>query len=251
MLNFLYWWIYMSYRPLPTTLTDRCIMFYPQSARSFSEKEIPVTGLLITATLIGAYLLGSIPTAFIIGKFRKGTDIREVGSKNMGAMNVIYNVGFWWGALVLLIDIGKGVIAMVVAKMLLMPDIPLAYYAAGVVVILGHNFPVFLRFRGGKGGATAVGVLSFLMFPAGFLVGLVTFGLFMLITRFPTLSYGIGLLTFPFVGWLHYHNGNWVIFSAIVVAIPFIRYIPRLKEIYKKAGNLGHAIRRKNLKDRF
>ena len=240
----------MSYRPLPT-LTDRCIMFYPQSARSFSEKEIPVTGLLITATLIGAYLLGSIPTAFIIGKFRKGTDIREVGSKNMGAMNVIYNVGFWWGALVLLIDIGKGVIAMVVAKMLLMPDIPLAYYAAGVVVILGHNFPVFLRFRGGKGGATAVGVLSFLMFPAGFLVGLVTFGLFMLITRFPTLSYGIGLLTFPFVGWLHYHNGNWVIFSAIVVAIPFIRYIPRLKEIYKKAGNLGHAIRRKNLKDRF
>jgi len=54
--------------------------------------------------------------------------------------------------LVLVIDIGKGVIAMVIAKMLLMPDIPLAYYAAGVVVILGHNFPVFLRFRGGKGG---------------------------------------------------------------------------------------------------
>ena len=208
-----------------------------------------MTGLLIAATIIGAYLLGSIPSAYIIGKFRKGTDIRTVGSKNMGAMNVIYNVGFWWGALVLAIDIGKGVIAMFIAKILNIPE--LAYYATGVVVILGHNFPVFLKFRGGKGGATAVGVLSYLMFPVGFLVGLGVFALFMLITRFPTLSYGIGLLTFPFVGWLHYHNGNWVIFSAIVVAIPFIRYIPRLKEIYKKAGNLGHAIRRKNLKDRF
>ena len=208
-----------------------------------------MTAFLITVTLIGAYLLGSIPTAYIIGKFRKGTDIRKVGSKNMGAMNVIYNVGFWWGALVLAIDIGKGVVAMVIAKVLNIPE--LAYYATGVVVILGHNFPVFLKFCGGKGGATAVGVLSFLMFPFGFLIGLGVFGLLMLITRFPTLSYGIGLLSFPFVGWLHYHNGNWVIFSAIVVAIPFIRYIPRLKEIYKKAGNLRHAVQRKNLKDRF
>ena len=208
-----------------------------------------MTAFLIAGTLIGAYLLGSIPTAYIIGKFRKGTDIRKVGSKNMGAMNVIYNVGFWWGALVLAIDIGKGVIAMLIAKHLKIPE--LAYYATGVVVILGHNFPVFLKFRGGKGGATAVGVLSYLMFPFGFLIGLGVFALLMLITRFPTLSYGIGLLSFPFVGWLHYNNGNWVIFSAIVVAIPFIRYIPRLKEIYKKAGNLRHAVQRKNLKDRF
>ena len=144
-----------------------------------------MTGLLITATLIGAYLLGSIPTAFIIGKFRKGTDIREVGSKNMGAMNVIYNVGFWWGALVLVIDIGKGVLAMVIAKMLLMPEIPLAYYAAGIVVILGHNFPVFLKFRGGKGGATAVGVLSFLMFPVGFLSGVGHFWIVYVNNPFP------------------------------------------------------------------
>ena len=208
-----------------------------------------MTSLLIAATLLGAYLVGSIPTAYLIGKFKKGTDIREVGSHNMGAMNVIYNVGFWWGALVMTIDIGKGVLTMAVAKLLNIPE--LAYYAAGIVVILGHNFPIFLKFRGGKGGATAVGVLSFLMFPFGFLIGLGVFCLLMAITRFPTLSYGIGLVVFPFVGWLHYHNGNWVIFSAIVVAIPFIRYIPRLKEIYKKAGNLGHAIRRKNLKDRF
>ncbi len=208
-----------------------------------------MTGILIAATLIGAYLLGSIPTAYIVAKFRKKTDIREVGSRNMGAMNVIYNVGFWWGLLTLAVDIGKGIIAMLTANLLNIPD--LAYYATGVVVILGHNFPVFLKFRGGKGGATAVGVLSYLMFPFGFLVGLGIFALLMAVTRFPTLSYGVGLLSFPFSAWLHYDKWEWIVFSAVVVAIPFIRYIPRLKEIYNKAGNLRHAVQRKNLKDRF
>lgn len=208
-----------------------------------------MSGLLIAGTLIIAYLLGSIPTAYIVGKLRKKTDIREIGSRNMGAMNVIYTVGFWWGALVLAVDIGKGVIAMFIANILNIPEI--AYYATGIVVILGHNFPVFLKFRGGKGGATAVGVLSYVMFPFGFLVGLGIFALLMLITRFPTLSYGIGLLSFPFSAWLHNDKWEWVVFSAIVVAIPFVRYIPRLKEIYKKAGNLRHAVQRKNLKDRF
>jgi len=69
----------------------------------------------------------------------------------MGAMNVIYNVGFWWGALVMVIDIGKGVMAMGIAKELLLPHSELAYYAAGIIVILGHNFPVFLKFSRGKG----------------------------------------------------------------------------------------------------
>ena len=109
-----------------------------------------MTGLLIAATLIGAYLLGSLPSAYIIGKFKKGTDIRKIGSKNMGAMNVIYNVGFWWGALVMFMDIGKGVLVMWGAQKLLLPHSALAYYAAGIIVILGHNFPVFLKFRGGK-----------------------------------------------------------------------------------------------------
>jgi glycerol-3-phosphate acyltransferase PlsY len=210
-----------------------------------------VTALLITAILIGAYLLGSIPSAYIVGKLKKGTDIREIGSKNMGGMNVLYNVGFWWGLLVMAIDIGKGVLTMAVAYKLLLPNNALAYYAAGIVVMLGHNFPVFLKFRGGKGGATAVGILSYMMFPFGFLIGLGVFGILMLITRFPTLSYGIGLISFPLVAWLHYHNGNWVLFSVIIVAIPFIRYVPRAKEIYKKAGNVGHALKRKNMKDRF
>jgi glycerol-3-phosphate acyltransferase PlsY len=89
------------------------------------------------------------------------------------------------------------------------------------------------------------------MFPFGFLVKLGIFALLLLITRFPTLSYSIGLLNFPFSAWLQYDKWEWIVFSTIVVAIPFIRYVPRLKEIYCKAGNLRHAVQRKNLKDRF
>jgi len=209
-------------------------------------------GLLIAATLIGAYLLGSIPTAYIVAKFRKGTDIRDVGSKNMGGMNVVYNVGFWWGILTIAVDISKGVLAMAIAhwfKHAFGLPVP-AYFATGIAVMLGHNFPIFLKFRGGKGGATAVGILCYIL-PWGCLIGVTIFGILMLITRFPTLSYGIGLLCFPFVAWLIYHRVDWIVFSVIVIAIPFVRYIPRVREIYQKAGNVRHALQRKNLKDRF
>jgi glycerol-3-phosphate acyltransferase PlsY len=60
-------------------------------------------------------MLGSIPTAYIVGKLRKRTDIRQVGSRNMGAMNVFYTVGFWWGIMVLAVDIGKGMAALAIA----------------------------------------------------------------------------------------------------------------------------------------
>jgi acyl phosphate:glycerol-3-phosphate acyltransferase len=208
-----------------------------------------MTGLYIAISLIAAYLLGSIPTAYVVGRFRKDMDIRDVGSKNMGAMNVIYSVGFWWGALVLVVDIMKGVAAMAIADAFNIPE--LAYYATGVIALLGHNFPIFLKFRGGKGGATAVGVLTYTMFPFGFFIGLGVFVLLLAITRFPTLSYGVGLIGFIFAAWLHYNNWHWVVFSIVLVAIPFIRYIPRVKEIYGKAGNLKNAIRRKSIKDRY
>ena len=65
--------------------------------------------------LILAYLIGSFPSAFIIAKLRKGVDIRQVGSRNMGAMNTFYKVGFWWGMLVLVLDIGKGALAVAAA----------------------------------------------------------------------------------------------------------------------------------------
>ena len=111
--------------------------------------------------ILCAYLIGSFPTAYIVGRLRRGIDIREVGSRNMGAMNVVYTIGVAYGILVLIVDIAKGVAAILLAQWLGTPfEIQLA---AGATAVIGHGFPVFLKFRGGKGGATCVGVIGCLI----------------------------------------------------------------------------------------
>jgi glycerol-3-phosphate acyltransferase PlsY len=208
-----------------------------------------VTVFFIAIALVGAYLLGSIPTAYIIGRIRKNTDIRQVGSKNMGAMNVFYTVGFMWGLLVLVVDVGKGVLAMALAEALKVPMV--VELIAGGLVVLGHSFPVFLKFRGGKGGATCIGVLIFLMKPWSVLIYAGLFGLIFLITRVPTISYGFAFICFPFIAWFMYHRWDWAIFSILLLMIPFIRYIPRIKEMRDKAGGWGRVLKRKSVADRF
>jgi acyl phosphate:glycerol-3-phosphate acyltransferase len=210
---------------------------------------------LSVIALILAYLLGAFPSAFIVAKLSKGIDIRQVGSHNMGAMNTFYKVGFWWGMLVLFLDIGKGALAVAAAWQLVkIADIQLASYmqlAAGFVAVLGHSFPVFLRFKGGKGGASCIGILVYLM-PWGIPAYLGLFGLFLLITRFPTMSYSIAFLCFPFLAAFLYHSVPYIIISLVLLLIPVIRYIPRVKEMRANAGgNLKHVAMRKNLKDRL
>ena len=198
--------------------------------------------------IIISYLIGSFPAAYLMGRFRKGIDIRKVGTRNMGAMNVIYNVGMAEGILVLFIDAIKGAAAVFLARWLGTPhEIQLA---AGAVAVIGHGFPVFLKFRGGRGGATVVGVVAFLM-PWVLVIGLPLFGLIMLITRFPTFSYGLALTCCPFVAWLIYHSAEYVIFSIILLLIPTIKYIPRIKEMRSTGGNWRRVVFRRSLKDRF
>jgi len=203
---------------------------------------------VITLTITGAYFLGSIPSAYISGRLRKGIDIRQVGSRNMGAMNVFYSIGFISGLLVLLVDIGKGAAAIALARLLEVP-VPVEFIA-GAVAVIGHSFPVWLKFRGGRGGAPLIGVLVFLM-PWGLPIAFGIFLFLLLITRFPTLSYSIALISFPFVAWLIYDNGNYVLYSSLMLLIPLIRYIPRIKEMRSKGGSWKHVALRRNLKDRF
>jgi acyl phosphate:glycerol-3-phosphate acyltransferase len=203
---------------------------------------------LSVVALIVAYLLGSIPTAYIIGRMRKGTDIRQVGSRNMGAMNTFYSVGFWWGALVLFADIGKGAASIAIAQALGLNQY--VVFAAGLLAIIGHNLPLFLKFKGGKGGATAIGVLIYLM-PWSIVICGGLFLALLLITRAPTISYGICFFFFPFVAWLVYHDTPLVVYSIIVGLIPLLRYIPRLQEMRKTGGSWLRVFKRKGLKDRF
>jgi glycerol-3-phosphate acyltransferase PlsY len=204
--------------------------------------------LFIAIALVAAYLIGSIPPAYITGRLIKGIDIRQVGTRNMGAMNVFYQVGFAAGLLVLAVDIGKGAAAVALARWLGVPEI--AAWLAGAAAVIGHNFPVFLKFHGGRGGATCIGILVFLM-PWAIPIYLAIFGIVLLLTRFPTVSYSIALLCFPFIGWLIYHQWELAVYSAGLLLLPAIKYIPRIKEMRAKAGSWRHVFLRRGLKDRF
>jgi len=204
--------------------------------------------LFIVIALICAYLLGSLPSAYLMARFRKGIDIRGVGSKSMGAMNVFYKVGFAEGIVVLALDIGKGAAAIALARWLGVPMIIELF--AGVAAVIGHSYPVWLKFRGGRGGATTIGILIFLM-PWGIPIYLAIFGLGLLTTHFPTLSYSIAFLCFPFIAWLIYHSGVLVAFSVGILLLPLLKYIPRIKEMRAAGGSWRHVLLRRNLKDRL
>jgi len=212
---------------------------------------------IVIAIVIG-YLLGSIPSAYLAGRLRKGVDIREVGSKNMGAMNVYYEVGLVEAVLVTLVDLGKGVGAILLVRWLL--DIPPGFEPltglTGVAAVIGHVFPVFLKFRGGKGAATAIGILLFLM-PWAVPFLFIVFAIALRITRNPTFSYSLILIVFPFVaGFIYvdrYGEPLALVFYSIGLGVFLgIQYIPRIKEMHSKAGgDWRQVIRRRSLKDRF
>ena len=203
---------------------------------------------LSVIAIICAYVIGSVPSAYIMGRLRKGVDIRQVGSHSMGAMNVFYQVGFIEGLIVLAADIGKGAAAVALARWLGAPLV--AQFLAGAAVVTGHAFTVFLKFKGGRGGATCIGVLIYLI-PWGIPFYAAIFGLSLLLTHYPTLSYSIAFITFPFIAWLKYGSWELVIFSIGILLIPALKYIPRLREMRDKAGSWKHVFLRRNLKDRL
>ena len=112
--------------------------------------------VLIIALSLGAYLLGSIPTAYILVSRVAGTDVREVGTGNVGALNVYHQLGAWAGVLVLVIDAGKGALAVLAPGWLGAPEWTL--FLTTPLVVAGHNWPVFLNFKGGKGAAGILGI---------------------------------------------------------------------------------------------
>jgi glycerol-3-phosphate acyltransferase PlsY len=107
---------------------------------------------------LGSYLFGNINPAIIITKIKKGVDIRSLNSQNPGATNVTITLGFKYGIFIALLDILKGVIPVLVAR-LFYPDNDAIWFLAGLMVLIGHIFPALYQFKGGKGTATLIGVL--------------------------------------------------------------------------------------------
>ncbi len=168
--------------------------------------------------LIG-YLLGSIPFGFLLVKASQGSDIRSVGSGNIGATNV-YRKSKWAGLLTLFCDGGKGYLAVVVAG-LLSNDASWGGIAA-VAAILGHIFTIWLRFKGGKGVATGCGAYLAVA-PAAVGITLVVFVLTVVLTRYVSLASILATATFPLWAWLLHQPSQvlaWAIIgSAFIVAM--------------------------------
>ncbi len=163
-----------------------------------------MNGFILSSFFVfAAYLLGSIPFGLIAGFRVKGLDLREHGSENIGATNVFRVVGKKWGVLVLLLDALKGYTACVLPVLFGQnPALPLQLLL-GVSAILGHSFPVWLRFKGGKGVATSLGVfLAIAWIPT-----LITFGLWILcftITHIISISSLLAAVVFPLmVFWIY------------------------------------------------
>jgi acyl phosphate:glycerol-3-phosphate acyltransferase len=202
----------------------------------------------IIVALVAAYLIGSFPTAYLVSRYGKGVDIRDVGSHNLGAMNVFYSLGFVEGMIVLLTDIGKGAAGVFVAELLHTNLLVMMF--AGAMVVVGHAFPVFLKFRGGKGGAACIGILMYFM-PWGVPIYLGTFLILLAILRVPTISYSLAFFVFPLIGWLINRSWEFVVYSLVLVLLPLAKYIPRLFEMRRKGGSWKHVLIRKSVKDRF
>jgi glycerol-3-phosphate acyltransferase PlsY len=170
----------------------------------------------IIAISIIAYLLGSIPTALIVGRRLRGIDIRTIGNGNMGASNVFHTLGEKAGVLVAVIDFLKGALPVLVATLL---DFPVEWtMIVGACAILGHDFPVFAGFKGGQGTATTLGTML-ILFPLQTLFGLILYGSLFLITRNSRLSCGFGG---GLIALLLGISQQWLFFVFAIVAFVFI-----------------------------
>ena len=116
--------------------------------------------ILFILLIIGAYLLGSVPAAYLVAKWSRGIDIRQYGSGNVGASNVLAVVSKRWSVPVTVFDIGKGALIVWVAQLLGLGAAQ--QVTVGIVTIIGHNWPIFLRFQGGRGIFTTLGVIAML-----------------------------------------------------------------------------------------
>jgi glycerol-3-phosphate acyltransferase PlsY len=154
---------------------------------------------LAAALLVGAYLLGSISFSVLIVRLAQGLDVRSVGSGNAGATNALRAAGRAAGAAVLALDVAKGITAVAVPRVLDAP--PAVVGGAAVAVVLGHVFPVFFGFRGGKGVATSAGALGTLA-PTAMALGLVVFLAVVAWKRYVSLGSIVTAALFPVLVWI-------------------------------------------------
>ncbi len=205
-------------------------------------------GLKFTA----AYLLGSILGSLIVGQLRGGIDIRELGSRNAGGTNALRTQGKAFAFWVMVIDVGKGVIPVLVLPALAIPGVgldtqvsrELIAYAVGFGAILGHVYPLWYDFRGGKGGATAAGVL-FALAPWLALPAIGIWLAVIVVTRYvglATMSVVVGVSAYIAVARLPQEYGLFIL-SLLVAALILYTHRENIKRMLEGKENRTEIIR--------
>ncbi len=192
----------------------------------------------IIAILI-AYLLGSVPFAYIIARFTRGIDIRRAGTGNVGAMNTWREAGTLPGLLVLVLDVVKGSLAVLTAGAMGMPLF--VVMLCGIAAVAGHNWPVFLQFKGGRGAAATLGVLLAVM-PEQFGISFVVIAMIFLLTRNTGLAVGTGLLVLTLVAWATGMETVFVAYPVVLGVFGLLRNIFDLKQELAKHHGLKAVV---------
>lgn len=199
---------------------------------------------LIFSVLI-AYSLGSFPTSFLIAKTLRGTDIRQVGSKNAGATNVLRTVGALPALITLIVDLLKGLAAVTLVTGFFYSfrkDLDYDFYRSflGFAAICGHIWPVFLNFRGGKGVATTLGVAIGLA-PAILLPSFCIWMAVFFLTNYVSLASIIALISFPIIAAIFKASFYIIIFSVAICLV----------SVYKHKDNIGRLLKGEEHKTRL
>jgi len=197
--------------------------------RKYDSKKFrsPRRAAMEIIVVIFSYLLGSIPTGYIVGALA-GVDIRKVGSGNIGATNVARVVGKKRGLLTLIADVGKGFIPVFVAGRLGLSHTAVALVA--IAAFLGHLYPLFLKFRGGKGVATALGILLAIA-PMATLVSMAVFAVVAVSSRLVSLGSIVAALTAPIMLWSLSYSPTVIatgVFLAVMITMRHRDNIQRL-----------------------
>lgn len=201
---------------------------------------------------VASYLIGSITPAYYLVRLFKKADIRAVGSRNVGTLNTYHQLGTEWAAMVLIFDAGKGVIAVLLPGWIGVAD--WAVFVTGALVIAGHNWPVLLRFRGGKGAATLIGLLLGLM-PVAALIAAAPGILALLLTRNGIVGLTAGFFTvnvLVIVAWVF--GIAWLVPGPGLVSFLFSLLLTLLVTVVygiSIRGQLLEALRQRSLRQAF
>ncbi|MBI3803413.1 MAG: glycerol-3-phosphate 1-O-acyltransferase PlsY [Nitrospirae bacterium] len=193
--------------------------------------------MLALGSIIAAYLLGSVPVGLIVSRSTEGIDPRKGGSKNIGATNVMRVAGKKAAALTLLGDLLKGLLPVVGARLLGLPEEALLF--VGFAAIVGHIFPLFLKFKGGKGVATSFGVFLGLS-PIIALSALVIWIAAAWLTRYSSVGALSAFGALPLLAYLFKPDTKFILFSSIISILVYIRHKENIQRLLSGQEKQAH-----------